>query len=52
MEEAGLRASIGKLSMDTSSRLSYIEPSAQASLDFATSFVEKCYALDEAKALA
>ena len=47
MKEAGLRAFIGKLSMDTSSRPSYIEPSAQASLDSAASFVEKCYALDE-----
>ena len=35
--------------MDTSSRPSYVEPSAQASLDSATSFAEKCYALDEAK---
>jgi guanine deaminase len=47
MKEAGLRAFIGKLSMDTSSRPSYVEPSAQASLDSAISFVEKCYALDE-----
>lgn len=49
MKDAGLRAFVGKLSMDTSSRLSYVEPSAQDSLDDATSFVEKCYALDEAK---
>ena len=49
MKEAGLRAFIGKLSMDTSSRPSYVEPSAQASLDSAVSFVEKCYALDEGK---
>ena len=49
MKEAGLRAFIGKLSMDTSSRPSYVEPSAQASLDSAISFVEKCYALDEAQ---
>ena len=49
MKEAGLRAFIGKLSMDTSSRKSYVEPSAQASLDSAISFVEKCYALDEAR---
>ena len=49
MKEAGLRAFIGKLSMDSSSRPSYVEPSAQASLDSATSFVEKCYALDEEK---
>ena len=49
MKESGLRAFIGKLSMDTSTRPSYVEPSAQASLDSATSFVEKCYALDESK---
>ena len=49
MKEAGLRALIGKLSMDTSSRPSYVESSAEASLDSAASFVEKCYALDEAK---
>jgi len=49
MKEAGLRAFIGKLSMDTSSRKSYVEPSAQASLDSAISFVEKFYALDEAR---
>jgi len=48
MKEAGLRAFIGKLSMDISSRPSYVEPSAQASLHSAMSFVEKCYALDEA----
>ena len=47
MKEAGLQAFIGKLSMDTSNRLSYIEISAQAPLDSATSFVEKCYGLDE-----
>ena len=29
-----------------------VQPSAQAFLDSATSFVEKCYELDEAKALA
>ena len=49
MKEAGLRAFIGKLSMDTSSRPSYVESSAQASLDSAVSFVEKCYGLDNAK---
>ena len=48
MKEAGLRAFVGKLSMDTSSRPSYTEPSAQVSLDSAASFVEKCYTLDEA----
>ena len=49
MKETGLRVFIGKLSMDTSSRPSYVEPSAQASLDSAIAFVEKCYVLDEAK---
>ena len=48
MKEAGLRAFIGKLSMDTSSRLSYVEPSAQVSLESASAFVEKCCALNEA----
>lgn len=49
MKEAGLRALVGKLSMDTSSRPSYVESSVQASLDAAASFVEKCYAMDGAK---
>ena len=39
----------GKLSMDTSSRPSYVEPSAQASPDSAKPFVVKFYALDKAK---
>ncbi|KAJ7928059.1 Metallo-dependent hydrolase, partial [Mycena leptocephala] len=42
---AGLRAFVGKLSMDISSRPSYKELSAQASLDAAHSFVEKCRGL-------
>ena len=45
MKETGL----GKLSMDTLSRPSYVALSAQASLDPAISFLEKCHALDEAK---
>ncbi|KAJ7601580.1 hypothetical protein DFH06DRAFT_1276777 [Mycena polygramma] len=45
MQAAGLRAFVGKLSMDISSRPSYKEPSAQTSLDAAQSFVEKCHAL-------
>ena len=50
MKEAGLRAFIGKLSMDnTSTRSSYVESSTQASLESAALFVEKCHALDEAK---
>ncbi|KAJ6585168.1 hypothetical protein B0H19DRAFT_1108599 [Mycena capillaripes] len=42
MQAAGLRAFVGKLSMDISSRPSYKEPSAQTSLGAAHSFVEKC----------
>ena len=41
VKEAGLRAFIEKLSMDTSSRPSYVEHCTQASLDSAASFVEK-----------
>ena len=36
MNEAGLRAFLGKLSMDTSGWPPYAEPSAQASLDSAS----------------
>jgi guanine deaminase len=39
MQDAGIRAFIGKLSMDISSRPSYIEPSAEASLDAAWHFI-------------
>ena len=35
--------------MDSSNRPSYVEPSAQASIDSAISFVEECYTLDGAK---
>ncbi|KAJ7677483.1 hypothetical protein B0H17DRAFT_944950 [Mycena rosella] len=42
MQKAGLRAFVGKLSMDISSRPSYMESSAQTSLQAAHSFVEKC----------
>ncbi|KAJ6525295.1 hypothetical protein DFH09DRAFT_174831 [Mycena vulgaris] len=42
MQAAGLRAFVGKLSMDISSRPSYIESSTQTSLKAAHSFVEKC----------
>jgi cytosine/adenosine deaminase-related metal-dependent hydrolase len=45
MQAAGLRAFVGKLSMDISSRPSYKELSAQTSLDAAHSFVEKCRGL-------
>ncbi|KAJ7134780.1 Metallo-dependent hydrolase [Mycena epipterygia] len=42
MQAAGLRAFVGKLSMDISSRPSYTESSAQTSLEAAQSFVNKC----------
>ncbi|KAJ6475070.1 hypothetical protein C8R47DRAFT_1293520 [Mycena vitilis] len=45
MQAAGLRAFVGKLSMDISSPESYKESSAQTSLDAAQAFVEKCRAL-------
>ncbi|KAG5653660.1 hypothetical protein H0H81_011620 [Sphagnurus paluster] len=41
---AGLRAFVGKLSMDISSRPSYVEASADASLSAARSFVARCRA--------
>ncbi|KAJ7195432.1 hypothetical protein GGX14DRAFT_676516 [Mycena pura] len=42
MQNAGLRAFVGKLSMDMSSRPSYMESSTQTSLQAARSFVKKC----------
>lgn len=45
MQDAGIRAYVGKLSMDKSSRESYVEDSSDASLDAAASFVKKCNAL-------
>ncbi|KAF8073438.1 hypothetical protein FPV67DRAFT_1477835 [Lyophyllum atratum] len=42
MQSAGIRAFVGKLSMDISSRPGYVEASAGASLDSARSFVERC----------
>ncbi|KAF9451970.1 Metallo-dependent hydrolase [Macrolepiota fuliginosa MF-IS2] len=47
MQNAGIRAFVGKLSMDISSRRTYVEPSAQASLDSAESFVSRCRALTQ-----
>ena len=47
MQSAGIRAYIGKLSMDISSRETYIEESAKASLSSAESFARKCKALNE-----
>lgn len=43
MQAAGIRAFVGKLSMDISSRPSYVEPSAESALSSAKSFVERCY---------
>lgn len=45
MQEAGIRAFVGKLSMDISSRPSYVEASAKDAISSLESFVEKCQAL-------
>ncbi|KAJ6508529.1 hypothetical protein C8R45DRAFT_967724 [Mycena sanguinolenta] len=45
MQAAGLRAFVGKLSMDISTRPSYRELSMEASYQAAQSFVQKCRAL-------
>ncbi|KAF9005443.1 hypothetical protein BDQ17DRAFT_1353098 [Cyathus striatus] len=42
MQEAGIRAFVGKLSMDISSRPTYVEKSAQDALTSASSFVKRC----------
>ncbi|KAJ7644016.1 hypothetical protein FB45DRAFT_975646 [Roridomyces roridus] len=42
MQAFGIRAFVGKLSMDISSRPSYVEPSAEDSLKAAQSFITKC----------
>ncbi|KAG8981429.1 hypothetical protein FRB90_007254 [Tulasnella sp. 427] len=42
MQAKGLRAFVGKLSMDISSRPTYIEPSAEASLQAAETFIRRC----------
>jgi guanine deaminase len=47
MQCAGIRAFIGKLSMDISSRPTYVETSVDASLDSARSFISRCRALVE-----
>lgn len=41
-QSAGIRGFVGKLSMDISSRPSYIEASASASLEAAANFINKC----------
>jgi len=47
MQEAGIRAFVGKLSMDISSRPTYVEASANAALSSARSFAEQCAKLVE-----
>lgn len=42
MERAGLRAFVGKVSMDVSSRPSYKEESAEAALEAAEDFCRRC----------
>lgn len=44
MQSAGIRAFVGKLSMDISSRPTYVESSARASLESARSFASRCRA--------
>lgn len=46
-QSAGIRGFVGKLSMDTSSRTSYTEASASASLEAAAAFINKCNSLTE-----
>lgn len=41
MRDAGLRAYVGKLSMDISSRKTYVESSKETALDAARSFLNK-----------
>lgn len=47
MLAAGIRAFVGKLSMDKSSRPSYVEASAEAALKDAASFADKCLAIED-----
>lgn len=42
MQSKGVRAFVGKLSMDISSRPTYVEPSADASLEQAERFICRC----------
>lgn len=48
MKSAGIRAFVGKLSMDRNSRPTYIEASAEDALSAAASFVDKCISLERA----
>lgn len=45
MQEAGIRAFVGKLSMDKSTREAYREPGTSASLEAARTFIHDCRAL-------
>jgi guanine deaminase len=45
MQAAGLRAFVGKLSMDKSSRPTYVESSMQSSLASASSYIHRCRSL-------
>ncbi|KAF8527600.1 Metallo-dependent hydrolase [Hysterangium stoloniferum] len=44
-QDAGIRAFVGKLSMDISSRPSYIEPSTLEAINSARKFIDECNAL-------
>lgn len=46
MIDAGIRAFVGKLSMDRSSRPTYVEASAEISLAAAASFADRCASLE------
>lgn len=46
MIKAGIRAFVGKLSMDMSSHPSYVEASADIALTAVTSFVDQCLSLE------
>ncbi|TFY67855.1 hypothetical protein EVJ58_g1365 [Rhodofomes roseus] len=45
MQRAGIRAFVGKLSMDISSRPTYVEPSASTAISSAISFVGSCHSM-------
>lgn len=47
MLSAGIRAYVGKLSMDISTRPTYVEPSTEASLKAASSFADRCNSLGD-----
>ncbi|KAJ2922948.1 hypothetical protein H1R20_g14151, partial [Candolleomyces eurysporus] len=49
MLDRGVRARVGKLSMDISTRPTYVEPSTEASLEAAERFVADCCAISHSK---